>query len=179
MSVFRYWELTKSRLRRAALARFPRRPVPVRLALFGHELPVDDRVRLAPAFEARAADGRVATFQSLDSETLAPRTQSGLREGQGLNIRAFCGLSEPRWTALKYVLVSYAASCAYLLSLHRWCRAHIWSTRGRGNIGGTAVAWLRQCDSSQSSAASHAPHPSSSRPRARSPCARKQPSSSG
>ena len=31
----------------------------VRLALLGHQLPVDDRVRVAPAFEARAADGRV------------------------------------------------------------------------------------------------------------------------
>ena len=35
------------------------RPVTGRLARAGHQLPVDDRVRLAPAFEARAADRRV------------------------------------------------------------------------------------------------------------------------
>jgi uncharacterized membrane protein YgcG len=57
--VFRYWELTKSRLPAAARARFPRWPVAVRLALLGHQLPVDDRVRVAAAFEARAADRRV------------------------------------------------------------------------------------------------------------------------
>ena len=121
-----------------------------RLSRTGHQLPVDDRVRLAAAFEARAADRRVdgvrgrllgvvvadravlavrvgvarpppslalvplATFQSLNSETLAPRTQSGLREGQGLNIRAFCGLSEHKVDGTKYVLVSYTASCACL-----------------------------------------------------------------
>ena len=30
-----------------------------RLSLAGHQLPVDDRVRLAPAFEPRSPDGRV------------------------------------------------------------------------------------------------------------------------
>ena len=34
-------------------------PVAARLARTGHQLPVNDRVRLAAAFEARAADGRV------------------------------------------------------------------------------------------------------------------------
>ena len=34
-------------------------PVAVRLALFGHQLPVDDRVRVALPCEARAPDGRV------------------------------------------------------------------------------------------------------------------------
>ena len=43
----------------AAFARLPRRPVAVRLALFGHETTVDDRVRPALPFEACAPDRRV------------------------------------------------------------------------------------------------------------------------
>ena len=45
----------------AALAQAP---VTVRIlgAHAGDQLPVDDRVRLAPAFEARAADGRVSAL---------------------------------------------------------------------------------------------------------------------
>ena len=34
-------------------------PVPIRLALFGHQLPVDDRIHAPLPCEARAPDGRV------------------------------------------------------------------------------------------------------------------------
>ena len=58
--VLRLWRLllVGARLLAAALAQrlFS---VAIRLARAGHQLPVDDRVRLALPFEARAADRRV------------------------------------------------------------------------------------------------------------------------